>query len=127
MSLTGGQKRCTLLQFYKIGQSSRAMCTNKGGHRDAFLNKWRYALLVSRGPLSRPSILERNEKQGGLFFVIPVNSLVDSTFEPSENVTFAHSLVVSSSSCCWPAVRGVAYAILGSVCLLLSVHACALN
>ena len=83
------------------------MCTNKGGHRDAFLN-------ISRGPLSRPPSLEQSERLGGLFFVIPVNSLVDSTFEQSENIALAYFLVVSLSSYCWPAVRGVAYAILGS-------------
>ena len=65
-------------------------------------------------PLSRLPSLEQSERRGGLFFVIPVNSLIDSTFERSENITLAHFLMVSSSSCCWPAVRGVAYAILGS-------------
>ena len=40
------------------------------------------------------------------------------------NVALAHFLVVSSSSCCWSAVRGVAYVILGSklVCYYLHVY-----
>ena len=43
---------------------------------------------------------------------MPVNSLVvDSTFEQSENVAIVRFLVVSSS---WPAMRGAAYAIIGS-------------
>ena len=51
---------------------------------------------VLRGLLSRPPSLERNERQG-LFFVMPIDSLVvDSTFEQSENIAIA---VVSSSSC----------------------------
>ena len=57
----------------------------------------------------------------GLFFVVPVNYLgVDSTFEQSENIAIT---VVSSSSCCWPASRGVVYVIIGSKFMLLSsVH-----
>ena len=55
---------------------------------------------------------------------MPVNSLVvDSTFKQSENVAIAHFLVVSSSSCCWPAVGAVVCAITGSkFVLILSVH-----
>ena len=97
----------------RIGQNSRAVCTNKGGHRDAFSHEWREVLRILRGLLNRPPSLERRERRGGLFFVIPVNSPVDSTFEQSENIALAHFLVVSLSSCYWPAVRGVAYAILG--------------
>jgi hypothetical protein len=32
----------------------------------------------------------------------------------SENIAIAHFLMVSLSSYCWPAVRGVAYVIAGS-------------
>ena len=49
-------------------------------------------------------------------------SLVDSTLQQSENITLAHFLVVSSSSCCWPAVRGVTYTILGRSLLSAHVH-----
>ena len=35
----------------RIGENSRPVCTNKGGHRDAFLNE-------QRGSLSRPLSLE---------------------------------------------------------------------
>ena len=70
-------------------------------HRDAFslqLERAVQSAACFESPLSRPPSLERSERRGGLFFVIPVNSLVDSIFERSENVTFAHFLVVSSSS-----------------------------
>ena len=58
--------------FYKfrrptIGQICSVVCTNKGGHRDAFSNERREA--VSRGLLNRPPSLERSERRG-LFFVI---------------------------------------------------------
>ena len=52
-----------------IGQNCSAMCTNKGGHKNAFLNERREVLRVSRGLLSRPPILELSERQG-MFFVI---------------------------------------------------------
>ena len=84
---------------HTIGQSHSAVCTNKGGQRerDAFSNKWCGVPYVLRGLLSRPLSLEQSERQG-LFFVVPIDSLVvDSTFEQSKNVTIA---VVSSSSCC---------------------------
>ena len=47
--------------------------------------------------------------------------VVDSTFEQSENVTIA---VVSLSSCCWPASRGVVYEVIliGSKFVLLHAH-----
>ena len=51
-----------------------------------------------------------------------VLSPVDSTFERSENVAPAHFLVVSLSSCCWLAVRGVTYAILGSKFVRYYLH-----
>ena len=75
------------------------MCTNKvaiethsrtrGAKRRAF---------GAEGPLSRSPSLERSERRGGLLFVVPVDSPVDSTFERSENFAIAHT--VSSSSCC---------------------------
>ena len=82
--------------FYKfrrptIGQICSAMCTNKGSHRDAFLNEWHKAPRVLRDLLSRPVSLERSERQG-LFFV------------------------ASSSSCYWPASRGVIYEVILSLC-----------
>ena len=40
-------------------------------------------------------------------------------FKQSENVTIA---VVSLSSCCWPASRGVVYELIGSKFMLLHVH-----
>ena len=47
--------------------------------------------------------------------MMPVSSLmVDSTFKESENVTIAYFLVVSLSTCYWPASRGVVYAIIDS-------------
>ena len=46
-----------------------------------------------------------SERRGGRFFVIPVDSLIDSE---QERHHCTHSLV-SSSSCFWPAMRGVAY------------------
>ena len=57
----------------------------------------------------------------GLFFVIPVNSLV-ATFKQSENVTIAHLVRAAVSS------EGMAYAIIGSKSMPLpSAHArCAL-
>ena len=63
--------------FYKfrrpmIGQNCSAVCTNKGGHRDAFLNERREALCVSR--FERPA-------QHAL--------VVDSTFDQNENVAIA--------------------------------------
>ena len=47
------------------------------------------------------------------------SSCVDSMFKQSENVTIA---VVSLSSCCWPASRGVVYELIGSKFMLLHVH-----
>ena len=65
-------------------------------------------------------------RRGGLLFIVPVDSPVDSTFEQSENFAIAHT--VSSSSCYsaanWPAMRGVAYVIIGSKFVpLASAHA----
>ena len=101
---------CHKFRRLTIGQNCRAVCTNESGHRDAFVKEWCEAR-AARFERPAPS-LERSERQG-LFFVMPVNSLVvDSTFEQSENVAIVRFLVVSSSSCCWPAVRGVAYTII---------------
>ena len=79
-----------------IDQNCRAVCTNKGGHRDAFSNKWREVPRVSRGLLSRSPSLAQSERQGGLFFVIPVNSPVDSIFSVCSNACLglAHFLVL---------------------------------
>ena len=60
-----------------------------GGHRDAFLNKSHKAPCILIGLLSRPPSLKRSERRG-LFFVMPVDSLVvDSTFKQSENIAIA--------------------------------------
>ena len=73
--------------------------------------------------MPEPAVFKRSERRG-LFFIMPVNSFVDSTLEQSENVTIACFLVVSSSSCCWPAVGDVAYARVGSKFIhLSSAHA----
>ena len=99
--------------------------SNEGSHRGVFLNEWSRALHCLRGLLSRPISLEQSQKQG-LFFIIPIDSsVVDSTFEQSKNIAIAHFLVVNLSSCCWSAVRGVAYAIIGpgsKFVLLSSAH-----
>ena len=70
----------------------------QGGHINARILE-REALSAARsvGPLSRSPSLERSERRGGLLFVVPVDSPVDSTFERSENFTIAHT--VSSRSC----------------------------
>ena len=67
-----------------------AVCTNSGGHRDAFLNEWHKAPRSSRDLLSRPPSLERSKRQG-LFFVIAWCKI-----RQSENVDIA---LVSLSSC----------------------------
>ena len=46
----------------QIADGGGAMCTNKGGHRDAFLNKWHKVPCISRGLLIRPLSLERSER-----------------------------------------------------------------
>ena len=46
-----------------IGQNCSAVCTNKGGHRDAFSNERREAPCVSRGLLSRPRATEPRAKR----------------------------------------------------------------
>ena len=75
----------------------------QGGHRDAF----------------------SNEGQGGLLFVVPVDSPVDSTFERSENFAIAHTVKFQQLLYIyWPAMRGVAYMIIGSKFVpLASAHA----
>ena len=79
-----------------IGQNCSAVCTNKGGHRDAFSNERRQALRISRGLLSRPRATEPRAKQETRS-VVCHSLVVDSTFKQSENVAIA---VMSSSSCC---------------------------
>ena len=69
---------------------------------------------------SRPPSLEQSKRWG----VIPVNSPVDSMFEQSENITIAHFLVVTLSSCCWHAMRGVACTILCSAFICTCMHTC---
>ena len=63
---------CYKFRGLTIGQGYSAVCTNKGGHRDTFLNKWGEVPRVLRGLLSS---LEQRERRG-LFFVVPVDSLV---------------------------------------------------
>ena len=59
---------CYKFRRTTIGQNCSAMCTNKGGHRDTFLNKQHKVPCVSRSLHSRPPSLEQSERQG-LFFV----------------------------------------------------------
>ena len=93
------------------------MCTNKVAIETHSRTRG-----AKRRAFGRP---ERSERRGGLLFVVPVDSPVDSTFERSENFAIAHT--VSSSSCykCyWPAMRGVAYVIIESKFVpLASAHA----
>jgi hypothetical protein len=42
---------CHKYRRVTIGQNCRAMCTNQGGHRDAFLNKWHETPCISVGLL----------------------------------------------------------------------------
>ena len=86
--------------FYKfrrpmIGQNCSAVCTNKGGHRDAFLNKRKRCVFRAREACSacRPHATEpraKRETRSVLYHAL----VVDSTFDQSENVATA---VVSSS------------------------------
>ena len=73
------------------------MCTNKVAIERRILEREALSAARSEGPLSRSPSLERSERRGGLLFVVPVDSPVDSTFERSENIAIAHT--VSSSSC----------------------------
>ena len=59
-----------------------------------------------------PPSLERSKMRCVLYHSV----VVDLTFEQSENV------VVSSSSCYWPALRDVVYKVIGSKFSLLHVH-----
>ena len=60
---------CYKFRRLTIGQNCSAVCTNKGGHRDAFSNEQCKALCVSRGMLNRPLSLKRSKKRD-LFFVV---------------------------------------------------------
>ena len=53
---------CYMFRRPTIGQNCSAVCTNKGGHRDAFSSERREALRVSRGLPSRPLSLEQSER-----------------------------------------------------------------
>jgi hypothetical protein len=101
--------------------AQRSVASGHRSARDEFLNERHEALSPS---------LKRSEWQG-LFFVMLINSPVDSTFEQSEDVAIAHFLLMNSSSCCckrWPAVRGVACARVGSKFFQLSsAHAYCTN
>ena len=52
--------------------------------------KWWHKVLHIQGLPSRLLTLKRNERQGGVFFVIPVKSPVDLTFKWSVNIAFAY-------------------------------------
>ena len=99
------------------------MCTNKVAIETH--SRTRGAKRRAFGRPAEQVTLERSERRGGLLFVVPVDSPVDSTFERSENFAIAHT--VSSSSCykCyWPVMRGVAYVIIESKFVpLASAHA----
>ena len=47
-------------------------------------------MITLLGLLNWPPSLERSEKLYGPFIIVPVDSLVDSMFELSENVAIAH-------------------------------------
>ena len=123
VSLPGGHKRCTLLQIQEAHNWSELQCrVHKQGwpKRHIFNSNERHkALYILRGLLRRPPSLEQSERQG-LFFVVPVDSLVvDSTFKQNENVAIA---VVSSR------LRGAVYEIVSSKFMpLLPVHVCCTN
>ena len=114
--------------FYKfkrptIGQICSAMCTSKDGHRDAFSNercrKRRTGIL--RGLLSRPPSLEWSERRG-LFFA---TAWWHGGFDWVR--TSPLQSLASSSSCYWPASRGVVYeVILKGLKFVLLQLACAL-
>ena len=57
-----------------ISYNCSAVCTNKGGHRDAFSNEWCEAPRVSRSLLSMQATCHRasSEARRGLFFVMPL-------------------------------------------------------
>jgi hypothetical protein len=79
---------CQKFRTLTTGQNCSIVCTNKGGYRYAFSSKQCEALHISWGLLHGPS-LEQSERLG-LFFIMPVNSLVvDSTFEQREDVAIA--------------------------------------
>ena len=109
------------------GQNCSAVCTNEGGHRVAFSSEWHEAPRVLRG------LLEPRAKREARS-VLCHSLMVDSTFEQSKNVAITpcyvvyiiYDYTVSSSSCSWHAVRGVAYAIIAQVQSLVlrsSAHA----
>ena len=57
---------CYKFRRATINQNCSAVCTNKGGHRDAFLilNERREVLRISRGLLSRPRAESRVRSKG---------------------------------------------------------------
>ena len=117
MSLPGEHKKFFATNA-EVSCLVRVQCrVHKQG--DAFLSELPH--ILGGLMLSRPPSLKWSEGQG-LLFVMPANSLVvDSTFEQSENIAIAYFLVVSSSSCCWPAVGvWLAYTIIGSKFVSLS-------
>ena len=82
--------------FYKfrrptIGQNCSAVCTNKGGHRDAFSNERREAPRVSRACSAGTEPQAKQETKSVL-----CHSLVVLEIRQSEDVAIA---VASSSSC----------------------------
>ena len=101
-SLPRGHKRCALLQVKRltIGQNCSTVCINEGGHRDAFSNERHEVLGISRGQATEPQA--KREARSVLYHTL----VVDSMFEQNNNVA------ITSSSCSWPAVRGMVYAII---------------
>ena len=99
---------CYKFRRLTIGQNCSAVCTNKGGHRDAFLSK------RCKAPQGCSAGHRALSKTRG---IKPVNNLVvDSTFEQSKKVVIA-MVSLRCCCCCWP---GVVYAIIGSKFMLLS-------
>ena len=100
-----------------IDQNCSAVCTNKGGHRDAFSNQPHEAPRVLRGLLSRrPLSLEWSERWG-LFFV-DVLALLKCHHCSGEYEQLRPY---------WHTSRGVVYTIISSKFVLLHVHCTCTN
>ena len=64
------------------------------------------------------SYLERSERRVGPFFVIPVDS--SGSFHVRAERECRHCTHSFTVICCWPAMRGVAYEIIGTKFVLLA-------
>jgi hypothetical protein len=110
---------CLKLRRFTIGQNCSATSKMKVAIETYMYSQWREALHFWACSLS----LERSERWGR-FFVIPVNSLdVDSTFSAWTSKLHA-SLWWVRAAAGQPAVRGVAYVIIGLKFVPLSSAQC---